>query len=110
MGVFVDFTDEADVNADGIYRWIAERSPEGAIHWKAALERAVDRIADSAGTFALAAESDAFPEPVREISFKTRKGRKYRALFVIRDDVATIISVRGAGQDLINPDDVPLPD
>jgi plasmid stabilization system protein ParE len=110
MAFHVDFTDEAEACADEIYRWIAERSPDGAVRWKRALERTVERIADAADTFALAPESDAFREPVREIPFKTRKGRKYRALFVIRDDVATIISVRGAGQDLISPDDVPLPD
>lgn len=110
MAFDVHFTDEAEACAEEIHRWIANRAPDGAARWKAALERAIDRIADAADTFALAAESDAFPEPVREVPFKTRKGRKYRALFVIRGHVATIVSVRGAGQDLASPDDVALPD
>lgn len=110
MAFRVQLTAEGEANSEEIYRWIAERSPDGAERWKTALEQAVSRIADSADTYASAPESDAFTEPVREILFKTRKGRKYRALFVVRGNEASVISVRGPGQDLIGPDDVTLPD
>jgi len=106
----VEFSVQGRDIADGIFRWIAERSPDGASRWKAELQRTISRIADAADTFALAAESDLYSEPVREVYFKTRKGKKYRALFIIRGEVAYIVSVRAPGQDLVGPDELTLPE
>jgi hypothetical protein len=50
----------------------------------------------------LAAEDDHVEFEVREILFKTRHGLIYRALFTIREETATILHVRGPGQDLLD--------
>jgi plasmid stabilization system protein ParE len=106
----VQITDQAEATVDEVFRWIAERSPDGALRWRAEFDRAGERLEESADTFPLAPESDMFPEPVREVYFKTRRGRKYRVLFVVRDEIVTIFAIRGPGQDLISPNDVTLPD
>ena len=105
MSFEVRFSAEAEANVRGIKDWIAERSPVGVRHWLDALDNAKSRLIESADAFALAPEADAFDDQVRQIHFKTRRGNVYRALFVIRGNVVSIVSVRGAGQDLITPGD-----
>jgi hypothetical protein len=42
--------------------------------------------------------------------FKTRHGRTYRLLYVVRGDLIYLLHVRGPGQDLMGDDEVRLPD
>ena len=106
----VCFSNEAEDNIRTIKDWIAERSPQGAGKWIEALSQAAARLADSADCFGLAPEASAFDNELRQIIFKTRRGNTYRALFVIRQNVAHVLSVRGTGQDLLQPGDIEVPD
>jgi plasmid stabilization system protein ParE len=106
----VRFTREAAACIRDIRDWLAERSPNGALRWLDALESACGRVAEGPDSFALAPESDEFGEPLRQILFKTRRGRTYRALFIVRERIVHVVSVRGAGQAPIDPSHVEIPD
>ncbi len=53
---------------------------------------------------------DAFEESIRNVLFKTRRGRTYQMLFVIRGAAVHVVSIRGAGQQPIRPDEIELPE
>ena len=110
MTFVVRLTAEAEANVREIRDWIAARSRDGAIRWLEALDKAQQRLRDGADQFALAAEADAFDDALREISFKTRRGNVYRALFVIRGNTVHIVSVRSPAQDWLTPGDVTIPE
>lgn len=97
------FTAEAQCNADKIYDWLAERSPQGAVTWFAAFLAAVDSLAVDAERLPTAPESNKFSHPVRQLLFKTQHGRCYRILFVLDDLTVTILHVRGPGQAPVQP-------
>ena len=109
MTFAVRLTAEAEANVRDIRDWIAEHSRDGALRWLESFDAAKERLHEGADQFALAAEADVFDDELREISFKTRRGNVYRALFVIRKQTVHVVSVRGSGQDWIKPDDVTLP-
>jgi hypothetical protein len=56
-----------------------------------------------------APESNDHPEPIYQVIFKTRRGRPYRALFVVRDRTVFILHVRGPGQDFVAPNEIANP-
>lgn len=89
-----------------IAKWIAERSRPGAESWLKAWERLLDRLAESADSFAIAEENDEFELEIRQGLFKTRRGRIYRAVFTIVDNEVRVLRVRGPGQAPLTPDDV----
>ena len=88
------------VKADkrSIVQWIYERSPAGAAAWLDAFDRAVQQLGERAESYALAHENQDLKLDVRQILFKTRRGRVYRALFIIEDREVYILRVRGPGQ------------
>ena len=102
-------TTQADSDAHTIWKWLVERSLEGASRWVDAFESAKNRLAAEAGQLGLADESDAFDEDLRQVLFKTRKGNTYRLLYVIRGEVVFVVAVRGAGQDMVTPTDLDMP-
>ncbi|HPM79435.1 MAG TPA: type II toxin-antitoxin system RelE/ParE family toxin [Candidatus Anammoximicrobium sp.] len=105
----VAVSEPAERDADRIYVWLRRRSPEGAVRWWQAFLGALERLKEHASGLALAPEADHFDEPLRQVLFKTRRGRTYRALFVIRGRVVHVLRVRGAGQDRVSRGEVELP-
>ncbi len=103
-------SEPAERDADVIYTWLLQRSPQGARSWWKAFLSALERLKDDAASLSLAPEMEHFDEPIRQILFKTPRGHTYRALFVIRDDVVHVLRVRAAGQNLIEPGDLELPE
>ncbi|MGD9720399.1 MAG: type II toxin-antitoxin system RelE/ParE family toxin [Pirellulales bacterium] len=97
--------EEAERNIDAIYQWIAERSPEGAIRWFGALMRKLGELADDAERFPLAPESQLFDTAIRDASFSTRGGHRYRILFTIDGDDVSVLFVRAPGQDRVTRSD-----
>lgn len=79
-------------------QWIAKHSRAGAFRWLDVLEEVVDRLAASADSYALAAESPSLPFPVHEVSFRTPKGRRYRALFSVDGNRVDVLCIRAPGQ------------
>lgn len=108
----VNLVPRAAEDVDEILGWIRRRSPSGAETWKRRWMAVLDDLARSADRASLAAESDDHREPIRQILFKTRRGRFYRALFVIRGNLVYVIHVRGPGQNLLSVDELraTLPD
>jgi plasmid stabilization system protein ParE len=88
----------AQDDVDDIHRWIDQRSPDGAERWLAAFESAVARIQRAPLSCGLAPESGRFPSDVREVFFKTRRGRTYRLLFTVMGGEIRVLRVRGPGQ------------
>jgi plasmid stabilization system protein ParE len=99
-------TAQAEADIDRIFAWLSGRSPEGARRWYESFCEAAERLESSPQSFALAPENDEFDEELRHILFRTRRGRTYRALFVIRGDVVQILCVRGPGQRPVKPEDI----
>lgn len=89
-----------------IYSWLHARSPLGAARWIQAFEVATSRIAESPLEFALAPEAVILNQSVRQVLFKTPKGRTYRAAFLIADDVISVLRVRGPGQPPLASDEI----
>jgi len=89
--------------------YIAARSTKGADSWIAAYEKMAERLKDNADTCSLAAENDWTDFEVRDILFRTRRGRPYRLLFTIVENTVWILHVRGPGQDFVGPDEIANP-
>jgi plasmid stabilization system protein ParE len=103
FNVVVVATAQRDFEA--IVSWIAERSPRGAARWVAQFERTVDSLSDNPHRFASAPEADLAGRDVRQVLFKTRSGRTYRALFDIAGSTVRVLRIRGPHQDLLDPHD-----
>ena len=96
----------ASADADTIFRWLAKHSPQGAVHWYDALLASAALLASDPLRHPRVPEILNFPEEVREVHFKTRRGRRYRLLFVVVEDEVRILGVRGPGQTTVTPDDL----
>ena len=99
----------AESDVDQIVGYLAERSPQGAAAWCKAWNKLLAELRERAGGFGLAPESSQYEEEIRHALFKTRRGRTYRALFVIVYDTVHVIHVRGPGQNFVSPDELQLP-
>ena len=98
MKFAVHISRRAERDIREVSNWIAKHSRQGAIRWLDALEKVVDRLADDAENYALADESRNLPYPVREITFRTPKGKRYRAIFVLEGNRVDVLCVRSPGQ------------
>jgi plasmid stabilization system protein ParE len=94
-------------DAQVIFDWIAEKSRPGALSWNSAMQAAIRRLKSNPQSFSLAEESDAITEyELRQVLFKTRRGRTYRAVFVVVGGEVHILRIRGPGQSLLSDDDL----
>jgi len=100
---------QAVVEVRDIHDWIAERSSAGAAQWMAAFQAAAAQVVLDPESFPTAPESEFVDYHLREFHFKTRHGRKFRALFTVVENEVRILHVRGAGQDIVK-DPGPLDD
>lgn len=86
--------------------WIAERSPQGAERWAEAFDAALTMLEQNPFLSPVASESKLIGEDVRNIVFRTRAGRPYRALFVVIGDEVRILRIRGPGAPPATLDDI----
>lgn len=98
MSYRVNILARARADFDAIIAWIAERSPEGAERLTARFEDALAKLEENPFVAPIAAESKVLGEEVRQIMFRTRAGRTFRAMFVVVGTEVRILRVRGAGQ------------
>ena len=98
----------AQTDVDAILDWmIHERqSRQGAAAWLNAYDEATDRLTKDPESHAFAPERDQLSRDVRQFLFKTRRGRTYRGLFIIKDDEVLILRVRGPGQPPLRDDEL----
>ena len=106
MTYLVQLTTQTEADIDRIFNWFFERSPEGARRWYDAFWDSANRLKLTPMSCPIAPEAVEFREEVRQILFKTRRGRTYRTLFVIRADIVHILRVRGPGERPVKPEDV----
>lgn len=92
---------QADVRS--IAHWLADRSPQGARAWLRAYDEMVRRLEQQATSCGPAYENEDCDLDVRQALFKTRRGRVYRALFLIEGGDVYILRIRGPGQAPVEP-------
>ena len=109
MSTEVELSFRAEKDLDGILTWIAARSPQGARMWLVQWKEVCRILSERPESCLLAPENSDHEEEIRHIVFKTRSGRKYRALFVIRGNRVFVTNLRGPGQDLVSPGDLAVP-
>jgi plasmid stabilization system protein ParE len=97
----VEISRQAERDLLQIQSWLQDRSPQGAAAWLDSWQEILKRIADNPELFSVAPENPDHPDEIRQATFKTRRGRRYRTLFVVRGDVVAILHVRGPGQKFI---------
>ncbi len=110
MTLRVRVSSRAERDADTIFDWLAERSLDGAAHWYERYLATLHSLPDRAEECPTAPEADHLGLDLRQALFQTLKGRVYRSLFIIRESIIHIVSVRGAGQDLVSADDLEIPE
>ena len=88
----------ANEDVDFIFKWLQERSPFGANRWYAAFLDSAASLASDPLRYGLAPEASSVTEAVRQCFFKTRAGRSYRILFVVKGSEVRVLRVRGPGQ------------
>jgi plasmid stabilization system protein ParE len=98
MSYRVNILARARGDVDAIIAWIAERSPEGADRLAVRFEEALAKLEENPFVAPIAPESEDLGEEVRQIMFRTKAGRTFRALFVVVGTDVRILRVRGAGQ------------
>jgi plasmid stabilization system protein ParE len=98
MSYRVSILARARADFDAIIAWIAERSPEGAERLTTRFEEAMAKLEENPFVAPIAAESTDLGEEVRQIMFRTKAGRTFRAMFVVVETEVRILRVRGAGQ------------
>jgi hypothetical protein len=95
------FTRDAEVEVDRTIAYLAKRSPQGAAAWCNEWEQALSELNANPLQYGLAPEATKYNIEVRQILFKTRRGRKYRALFTVVGRGIYVIHLRGPSQDLL---------
>lgn len=74
--------------------------------WLDAYEDALNRIQSHAAGFSEAQENDEFDIELKQSLFKTRRGRVYRIIFTIEQDVVSILRVRAGARGTLRANDL----
>ncbi len=107
MSFAVQELPRAKEDKQAILEWLLERSRQGAAAWLDAYDDALARLRDHADTYGQALENDDCPQvDVRQVLFKTRRGRVYRIVFFIDQQDVFVLRVRGPGQPPLQPDEL----
>jgi plasmid stabilization system protein ParE len=96
----------AQQDVDETFDWIAARSHEGARRWLSALDEAIESLRANPFLAPVAPEAKLLKIEVRHVLFRTRRGRTYRAIFIVNDDEVRILRVRAPGQPPVKPRDI----
>lgn len=106
MSYRVELTEGALADLDRLTASLAERSTGAADRLSARFHDALLRLESFPLACGLAYESRFFPEPVRHLLFEVGKGRRYRALFIVREDIVKVLCVRAPGEKPVRPGDL----
>ena len=99
----------AESDIEGIVGYLVQRSPQGAAAWCDRWEEVLGELRERPLGFGRAPESSQHDADIRQVLFKTRRGRTYRALFTVIEAGVYIIHVRGPGQDFVPSEELRLP-
>jgi len=101
---------QAEADILQISDWIYERTPVGADTWIRKWLDVLEYLESHADGCGLAPEDDRHDLEIRQVLFRTRRRMPYRAIFRIADSDVFVYRIRGAGQDVVSPDDLIPPD
>ena len=99
-------TEAAEADLEQRITSLAERSPGAALRLNGRFNKALFRLRDYPLSCGLAHESHAFPEQLWHLLFGASSKRKYRALFVVRDNEVIILAIRAPGENDVSPGDI----
>lgn len=95
----------AEDDFECFFRYIGERSLEGAWRWRQAFEVGVERLKENPFIYGIAPENEHFDFELRQLLFKTRYGRTYRAIYRVDDNQVSILRICGPGQAPLRPNE-----
>ena len=95
-------TRETEASLEQIIGYLAKRSPLGALAWCEQWEKVLAELRLNPFQHGLAPESAEYDAEIRQILFKTRRGRKYRALFTVVGRGVYVVDLRGPSQNLVH--------
>jgi plasmid stabilization system protein ParE len=99
----IELAETAKADIQDATRWLRNQASQAvADRWLSGLDKAMNSLAVRPLRCPLAAESDKFPQEIRELLHGRRKN-KHRILFTIRDDTVYILYVRHSARDEIEP-------
>ena len=88
-------------------RWWAEHySVKQAQRWYDGFSEAIEELPDRIYQYPLARENDAFPFELREMPYGVSSRPTHRALYTIRPDAVVVLSVRGAAEQDVTPNNL----
>ena len=97
-------TAKADIRGQG--QWLCDEvSPAAADKWLTGLYKTIDTLQTRPLRCPVAAESDKFPEEIRELLYgrSGKRKHKHRIIFTIRDDTVHVLYVRHTARDELEP-------
>lgn len=106
MKYHIELTPEAKRGVEQTFRWIANRSPDGAQRWYERFWQVVAIIVENPLGFGRADEGLGLGIDIRQTFFKTRRGRRYRIVFRVCEDQIQLLAVRGPGQPPLEDRDI----
>jgi plasmid stabilization system protein ParE len=109
MKYHVRLANDALQDYDALLTYIKNQSPAGAKAWGTAFDDAMTRIEANPLLCGLIPERRRLLVQYREAFFKTRKGRRYRIIFSLEENIVWILYIRGPGQDFIDREPLRLP-
>ena len=91
-----------------IFSYLETRSPQGAMNWEEALEAGLARLRYNPMIYGLAFEDSHFDFELRQLLFKTRYGRTYRAVYRVVGTEVIVFRICGPGQASLGSDEILL--
>lgn len=89
--------------------WAKHRSLDQATAWLEGIEQALASLGENPERYALAAESSAFPFPLRQLNFGLGSQPTHRVLFEVRTDRVIVDAVRHVLQQPVTPETLSEP-
>lgn len=98
----------ARADVDRIFAWLERRSPRGAATWYDAFLACVGDVSNDPDRYAVVPESMLrWQRDIRQASFQTLRGRRYRVVFECTPTELCVLRVRGPGQLPLRSRDLP---
>jgi plasmid stabilization system protein ParE len=102
--IIIEPTAEREIRS--AVRWKVEHASRTlAARWYDGLIKKIDTLRHNPSCCPLAAESDKFPEEIRELIYGKggKRVHKHRILFAVREDTVHILYVRHTARDELEP-------
>jgi len=97
MAFQVRLTQHAKDEIDTAYSWLRERNSDYADKWFRELMNAIATLQEKPKRCAIAPETDAFAEEIRQLMYGKPRN-KYRILFAVREDAVFVLHVHHSSQ------------